>query len=74
LHTEKYAYSNKAMMENWPVLIAFSYPLEAHLAKGYLEANGIETILKDEITSQVANIYSSAISGVILLIHSSDYQ
>ena len=60
-------------MENWPVLIAFYYPLDAHLAKGYLEANGIEIILKDELTSQVANIYSSAIGGVKLLIRSSDY-
>lgn len=60
-------------MENWPVLISFYYPLEAHLAKGYLEANGIETILKDELTSQVAQIYAPATGGVKLMISSSDY-
>ena len=60
-------------MKNWPVLISFSYPLEAHLAKGYLEANGIETILKDEHTVQVANVYSSAIGGVKLVVRDSEY-
>lgn len=60
-------------MENWPTIISFPYPLEAHLAKGYLESNGIEVLLKDELTTQVVNIYSGAIGGVKLLIRESDY-
>jgi len=60
-------------MKDWPELIAFNYPHEAHLVKGYLESNGVETILKDELTTQVVNIYSSAIGGVKLLVRESDY-
>jgi len=60
-------------MGNWPVLIAFNYPHEAHLVKGYLESNGIETIIHDELTAQVANFYSGAIGGVKLLVSNSDY-
>ena len=60
-------------MKDWPELIAFNYPHEAHLVKGYLESNGVETILKDELTTQVVNIYSSAIGGVKLLVRESYY-
>ncbi|MCX6238462.1 MAG: DUF2007 domain-containing protein [Bacteroidia bacterium] len=60
-------------MENWPVLMTFTYPTEAHLVKGYLESNGIETIINDELTAQVANIYSNAIGGVKLRVSESDY-
>ena len=60
-------------MGDWPVLIAFNYPHEAHLVKGYLESNGIETLMKDELTTQVVNIYSSAIGGVKLLVRDSDF-
>jgi len=37
-------------MEDWPVLITFTYPHEAHLVKGYLASNGIKTIIHDELT------------------------
>lgn len=53
--------------------MTFTYTHEAHLVKGYLESNGIETILNDEYTTQVVNIYSSAIGGVKLLVRESDY-
>lgn len=54
--------------------MTFTYPHEAHLVKGYLESYGIEIILQDEFTSQLAIYYSSAIGGVKLLIRDSDYQ
>ena len=41
--------------------------------KGYLESNGIEAIINDELTAQVANIYSNAIGGVKLRVGESDY-
>ena len=53
--------------------MTFTYPHEAHLVKGYLESNGIETIINDELTVQVANIYSNAIGGVKLRVSESDY-
>ena len=61
-------------MGNWPVLITFTFPHEAHLVKGYLASNGIETIINDELTPQVINFYSNAIGGVKLLVSDSDYK
>ena len=56
----------------WVILISFSYPHEAYLAKGYLESEGIESLVKDELTAQVINFYSNAIGGVKLLVNESD--
>lgn len=55
-------------MKNWVNIISFTYPHEAHLAKGFLEASDIEVIIKDEFTVQVNNLYSNAIGGVKLLV------
>jgi hypothetical protein len=61
-------------MSNWKVLSTFTYPHEAHVAQGYLESEGIETLIKDEITTQVHNFYSNAIGGVKLLVHESLFE
>jgi hypothetical protein len=61
-------------MENWPVLMSFTYPHEAHLAKGYLESNGIETIIQDELMTQIYSLYSNALGGAKLLVKESDYE
>lgn len=61
-------------MDNWSVLLTFTYPHEAHLAKGYLESEGIETIIQDELTAQVNNFYSNAIGGVKLLVRNGDLE
>jgi len=53
-------------MENWKTIITFTQPHEAHFAKGLLESEGIETIIRDELTAQVNNFYSNAIGGVKL--------
>jgi hypothetical protein len=60
-------------MNNWNTIISFTYPHEAHLAKGRLESEGIDVIIKDELTAQVNNFYSNAIGGVKLLVKDSDY-
>jgi len=60
-------------MDNLVTVISFTYPHEAHLAKGYLESNGIETFIKDEFTVQVNNFYSNAVGGVKLLTKKSDF-
>lgn len=55
-------------MEDWVEIISFTYPHEAHLAKAFLEASGIDVIIKDEFTVQVNNFYSNAIGGVKLFV------
>ncbi len=37
-------------MINWETLITFTYPHEAHMAKLFLEYEGIETMIQDEKT------------------------
>ena len=61
-------------MEDWPILMSFTYPHEAYLVKGYLASNGIETIIKDELTTQIYSLYSNALGGVKLLAKDSDYK
>lgn len=61
-------------MDDFKMLISFTYPHEAHIAKGYMESNGIETLLKDEMTVSVNNFYSNAVGGVKLLVKDSDYK
>jgi len=60
-------------MNNWETLITFTYPHEAHLAKGFLESEGIKTIIHDEMTVQVQNFYSNAVGGVKILVQKEDY-
>ncbi len=54
------------MRDNWINIITFTYPHEAHLAKGKLESEGIQVQIVDEMTVQVHNFYSQAIGGVKL--------
>ena len=51
-------------MKGWITIIEFTYPHEAHMAKNYLESYGIEVMLFHELTTQVNNFYSHAISGL----------
>lgn len=57
-------------MENWVTAITFTYPHEAHFAKAFLESQGFDVIIKDELTAQVNNFYSPAIGGVKLQVSS----
>jgi hypothetical protein len=50
------------------------YPHEAYLAKAFLESEGIDSEIRDELTVQVNNFYSNAIGGVKLLVRESDYE
>lgn len=61
-------------MENWIEIISFTLPQDAYLVKGRLESEGIEIILKDELTAQVNNFYSNAIGGVKLLVKECDFE
>ena len=61
-------------MTNWLTIMTFTFPTEAHVVKGYLESNGIDVFLKDEMTVQVNNFYSNAIGGVKLQVREPDYE
>ncbi|MBI1183154.1 hypothetical protein GC194_02700 [bacterium] len=61
-------------MDNWLILASFTYPHEEHLAKSKLHSEGIEVLIKDELTVQVYNFYSNAIGGVKLQVRASDFE
>ncbi|MFH1051488.1 MAG: DUF2007 domain-containing protein [bacterium] len=61
-------------MENLITIITFTLPQDAYLAKGFLESEGLETYIKDELTAQVNNFYSNAIGGVKLQVNENDYE
>lgn len=60
-------------MDNWKIVITKTFPHEAHMIAGYLNSEGINTSLKDEMTVQVNTAYSNAVGGVKVLVRSSDY-
>lgn len=60
-------------MSNWKTILTFTYPHEAHLVKGYLESEGIPTVLRDEMTAQVNNFYSNAIGGVKIMVSENNF-
>lgn len=60
-------------MNDWKTIITFTSPQEAYLAKGYLESEGIESFLFDDMTAQVNLLYSNAIGGVKILVRDEDY-
>jgi hypothetical protein len=61
-------------MDNLKTIITFTLPQDANLAKGFLESEGVETYIKDELTAQVNNFYSNAIGGVKLQVNENDYE
>ncbi len=58
---------------NWETILTFTHPHEAHMAKAYLESNGIECMVRDELTAQVNSFYSNAIGGVKLQVQMTDW-
>lgn len=61
-------------MDNFKTIMTFTLPQDAYMAKTYLESEGIETFLKDELTVQVYNFYSNAIGGVKLQVKERDFE
>ena len=43
-------------MADWVQIMVFAFPSDAYVAKSYLESEGIEVFLRDEISSQVFNV------------------
>lgn len=56
------------MSKNWITVASFSQPVEAHLAKARLEADGITCIVSDEYLVRVDWLLSNAIGGVKLMV------
>ncbi len=43
-------------MSKWIEIEVFVFPQDAYMAKSYLESEGIEVFLQDEVSSRVLNI------------------
>jgi hypothetical protein len=59
-------------LEQYITIRTFTYPQDAFIIKGRLEADGIECFLKDEMTVQVDNFYTNALGGVKLQVREGD--
>jgi len=55
---------------NFIQVATFTLPAELAVIRGRLEAEGIETQVKDELLVQTHNYYSNAIGGIKLLVRS----
>lgn len=53
-------------MINWITVATFTYPHEAQMLKARLESEGLNVIVKDELTTQVYHFLSPAVGGVKL--------
>ncbi len=59
-------------MNNWTVIISFTYGYEAHLVKSKLESEEIEVIIRDELNSQVCEAGANAVGGVKVCVRQED--
>ena len=60
---------NNSIMDSWKIVFSSTNPFEVNLAKSYLESEGIETILQNELAAQ---IYASVIDQAKLLVREKD--
>lgn len=58
-------------MNDWKIVFSASKPFEVNLAKNFLESEGIETILQNELASQ---LYGNAVDKVKLLVKEKDVE
>jgi Putative prokaryotic signal transducing protein len=61
-------------MSDFIVINAYTNYVEAHIARGVLEEEGIESWLKDENTVTIDPILTNAIGGIKLMVESSQAQ
>ncbi|MBO6881907.1 DUF2007 domain-containing protein [Winogradskyella sp.] len=60
------------MNETFVTIARFQYSSEAQIVKGRLEADGIQTFLKDNITIDTDPLVSNAIGGIKLKVYAED--
>ena len=58
-------------MDSWKIVFSSTDPFEVNLAKTYLESEGTETILQNELGAQ---IYASVIDKPKLLVRENDLE
>lgn len=58
-------------MDGWKIVWSSWNTQDIYMAKNYLEANGIECVLQDELTTQTS-YYANAIGGAKLLVREED--
>ena len=56
----------------WVTLRSYSTPIEAHLARGHLETEGVPCFLRDEHTIGMNWLYSNLLGGVRLCVPESE--
>lgn len=56
-------------MDNWKIILSSISTFEIYSAKNYLESEGIETLLQNELSSQV---YSNLADKIKLLVKEKD--
>ena len=61
------------MQETFVTIARYPYSTEAQIAKGRLEADGIEVFLRDNLTIDTDPLVSQAIGGVKLLVADDDF-
>jgi hypothetical protein len=59
--------------EKFTLLAVFAYPHEYFILKSLLEAEGIEIILKDDLTVYVDPLLSQAIGGIKMFVPTDKY-
>ena len=58
-------------MDSWKIAFSSTDPFEVYLAKAYLESEGIETIIQNELAAQ---IYASVMDKPKLLVREKDLE
>lgn len=56
------------------VISTFNNPIEAHIIKGLLESNGIETCIFDENIVYTNPVLTTAVGRIRLMIHEEDFE
>jgi hypothetical protein len=58
----------------WVTLKSFNTTIEAHLARGMLESEGVEAVIRDEHTISIRPYLSQALGGVRLDVLEEDFE
>ncbi|MGZ3657538.1 MAG: putative signal transducing protein [Bdellovibrionota bacterium] len=59
---------------NWTTVRSFTTPVEAHLARAYLESEGVEALIRDEHSISMRPYLSSVLGGVRVVVHEENHE
>ena len=62
------------MNSNLVAIRSFNNPIEAHIIKGLLESNGIESCIFDENIVYTNPVLTTAVGRIRLMIHEEDFE